>query len=174
MNLWTYRCVCSNSICTCYCELMCSGQILIFLRIVIRVPPRQEHPEQATNSTYRQAHCGPKKKVQASSQGRERLSTFLRPLLLSRTLGCSRDHSSFWGHLRSENSHSSNRPEVQSFLETFAPSKIAITTSLFDLHLQIVTATCLLDFRLQLCSLTSPTFITSWTVMGWAEFLGKS
>jgi len=97
-------------------------------------------------------------------------TTFPRPFFLSRILSFFRGRS-FREYLRPENSHAFNRPEVHSFSETFAPSKIATTTILLDFCLQIAIATCFLDFRLQLRSLTSSTFVTSWTVMGWAEFL---
>ena len=87
----------------------------------------------------------------------ENIQPFPKSLLPPRTFSCSRCRSSFWRHLRLESSHSPNHPEVYSFPETFAPSKIAATTALFDLRLQIATTTNLLDLRLQLRSPTSPT-----------------
>jgi len=73
-------------------------RFLIFISIVTRISSRQEHPNQATNSTYWQAHCGPEKKFRASFRNRGRPSTFPRPLLPSRTLNCSWDRFSFRGH----------------------------------------------------------------------------
>jgi len=102
----------------------------------------------------------------------EDIQLFPKLLLPLRTLNCSRDHS-FRGHLRLENSQAPDRPKVHSFPETSVLSEIATTAVLLDLRLQVATATHL-GFRLQLHSLTCPTFVTSWAIMGWAGFLKKS
>ena len=88
----------------------------------------------------------------------ESLSTYQKPLFITRTFSYSRGHSSFRGHLRPENFHAPNSSKVHSFSKTFAPSKTATTTAL-------------LDSRLQLRSPTSPMIITSWAVMDWGGLL---
>ena len=42
---------------------MCSGQILILVKIVIRIPPHQKHLKRTTNLTYQLDHCWSKEKA---------------------------------------------------------------------------------------------------------------
>ena len=77
---------------------------------------------------YRHAHCKPEKKVWASSQSRERSSTFPRLLLSPRTLSYSRDRTSFRGHLCCSRallllSRTLNCPDIPPLLRTLSCSR---------------------------------------------------